>query len=520
MFFHLSLNILWISLNKLPFAWDEAGHAIIAFRFTDFFKGGGGNFLSISDYYPPFVHLLTAFLMLIFGKNITLGPLVVTGFFIISIVFLYLYTSELFKKELFQSRLMGILAATLFSFLPNIYSLSRQFLLEIPLLSMILGSLFFLEKSENFKNRKFTYLFALLFALALAIKWTAIIFLFVPIIFKLFKAPFALIWKNLLLGLGIILGLNLPWYLHNLPVILHAASFTTTAEAADPQKILSLQNFEFYPFSITNFQLTWFGMIIFLTSAVYFLFKKSSYLLITYLFVYLVLTLIGNKDLRYIVFLAPIASMIIAWFLVSLKDKVWAKVLGVVLFSYYIFYYFSLSFGIFVNPVQADFRRSVEVPYFGWIDLINLGKDTSGYLAPMVNMTVWPNSLIVSELSKHHPEKDIKILIICEKPFLNQVNMELSRRQLDLNKLQFFAPYDLVPFADEKLLEKYLLSYDLILVANKDLGLEGGIRYFAILKQLAGFIEEGKSTNLVKINNYFLPDGDRLDVYKPRIDPI
>ena len=192
----------------------------------------------------------------------------------------------------------------------------------------------------------------------------------------------------------------------------------------------------------------------------------------------------------------------------------------IIFLFYYLFYYFSLSFGILVNPIKADFRRSVEIPAFGWIDLVNLGKDTSLYLAPTYDQTIWPNDIIVKKLSKHNPTKNIKILVISEKPYFNQVNMELARRQSGLNKIQFFAPYELLPFSDEKLLEEYLLGYDVILTANKNLGLEEGIRNFAVLKQMADYLAENRSANLIKINNYFLPDGDTLNIYKPKRDPI
>ncbi len=513
--FHLAGNIIWLNLNKVPLAWDQAGHTIITFNFTDFFNKPSGDFLSISDYYPPFVHLVVAFFMLIFGRNVSLGPLVVTGFFLLAIIFLYLYTYQLFKN-----RLTALLSAFLFSFLPNMYYLSREFLLEIPLLSMVLGSLYFLEKSDNFQRKKYTVLFGIFLGLAFAIKWTAVIFILIPVSVKLIKIFPSFPWKNLLLALGIILAINSTWYLHNLPVILHAAKFTAVPETADPQKILSYESFKFYPFLMTNFQLTWFGALVFLMSLFYFTLKKRNYLLPTLIFVYLAFTLIGNKDLRYIIFLAPIATVVIAYFLSTFKNKVLAGILTSLLISYYIFYYFTLSFGWPLNPDKLDFRRSIQIPAFGWIDLINLGKDTSRYLAPTYNPTIWPNTLIAKELSKHNPDKNIKILVLCEKPYLNQVNMELTRKQLGLNKIQFVAPYELTPFSQDKLLEKYLLGFDVILVVDKDLGYGGGIRHFAALKQMSGYLQKNKSANLIKINSYPLPDADNLDVYKPTQDPL
>ncbi|MBI2597551.1 glycosyltransferase family 39 protein [Candidatus Daviesbacteria bacterium] len=548
--FHLIGNIYWLILDKSPFPWDQAGHTIIAFKFTDFLNGSdrSQDFLSISDYYPPFVHLLVALFMLVFGKNILIGPLMVTGFFILGLVFLYLYAYQLFKN-----RLTAFLSATIFSFLPNIYALSREFLLEIPLVTMVLSSLFFLEKSDNFHNKKNTILFSYLLALALSIKWTALVFIFIPVIFKLKKMLPLIEWKNLSLSLIIVLLINLPWYMNNLPIILYAAKITATPEVSDPQTIISYESFKYYLFMMTNFQMTWLGMLVFIISLIYFILKKrhqSLFLLLTFLFIYLVFTLIGNKDLRYIIFLAPVATMIMAFFLTDLsnkqslilrnkqslilrnkqslilrnkqslilRNKTSALTLTAVLFLYYLFYFFSLSFGILISPAKIDFRRSIQIPLFGWVDLINLGKYTSSFLAPAYDQTVWPNSIIAEELNRHNLKKSIKVLVISEKPYLNQVNLELARKQLNFKKVQFYAPYNIAPFTSNQLLEKYLLGFDIILLADKDLGPEGGIRPIIALKQMSKFLKENQSQKIIKINTYPLPDLDQLIVYKPRED--
>lgn len=495
--------------------WDQAGHTIIAFNFADFFKHPIGNFLSISDYYPPFVHLLVAFFMLIFGKHPVFGPLVVTGFFVLAIIFLYLYVLELFKN-----RLTALLAAFLFAFLPNIYALSRQFLLEIPLVAMVLGSLFFLEKSDHLRNGKNTVLFSIFLGLALAIKWTAVFLIIIPIFFKLIKILPGLPWKNMILSAGVILTINLPWYLENLPIILNATQFTAQPNPANPQQVISFESFKFYAFSIANFQLTWLGMTVFLIAAIYYLAKRRDYLLPMWIFIYLVFTFIGNKDLRYVVFLASLQTIIIAYFLSHFQRQFWARNLTVLLLCYYAFYYFPLSFGWPFSPVKVDYRYSIELSSFGWIDIVNLGKDTSGYLAAAYNSAVWPNAVIARELLGHNPAKNIRVLIICEKPFFNQVNMELARKELKTNKERFFAPYEMSPFGSVQDLNKYLSSFDVILLAKNNLGYEGGVRYYPILKQISDYLKEDNTTNFLKINNYHLPDGDVLYVYKPVKDPV
>ena len=508
--FHIFGNIIWLNLNKSPFTWDEAGHAIISFKFTDFFNGSNRNqdFLSISDYYPPFVHLLVSFLMLVFGKNILIGPIIITGFFILAIVFLYLYS-----YELFHDKMAAFFAGSIFSLLPNIYALSRQYLLEIPLVAITLGALYFLEK--NFK------IFIIFLSLALMTKWTAIIFLFFPIIYKLR-------WKKSLLALSIAVLVNFPWYFHNLSTILHASQTTATPEVANPQSVFSYDSFKYYLFAATNFQLTLLGMVFFVISVVYFILKKrkqSFFILGTLFFIYISFTLIGNKNIRYIIFLAPIACMLIGYFLSNFrKNLIYLSpsyeikresitVATWLIFNYFIFYYFTLSFGMPLNSYAIHLRRSVNIPFFGWIDIINLGRDSSRYLAPTYDPTFWPNGVIVKELSYHNGQKNIKILVVCEKPHLNQVNLELERRGLNLKKIQFLAPYDIPPFSSDEELEKYLTGFDVILLADYDLGPEGGIRAIPARLQISNFLKSEKSNQFRLINTYPLPDEDKLDVY-------
>jgi hypothetical protein len=510
--FHLTTNLIWINLNSLPFPWDQAGHTIISYKFVDFFQGRGDSpFLRISDYYPPFTHLIVAFLMLIFGRIPNIGPTVVTFFFISSIAFLYLYTIELSKN-----RKLAFIAALFYSFLPVNYNLSRYFLLEIPLVAMLLGSLYFLEKTQNFQNRKNVAIFSVFAGLSIFIKWTAIIYLLIPVLFKLKKGINS---KNILTSALIVLAINFFWYITNYEIILNATKITATAEESDPQNILSYDNLKYYFHLMTNFQLTWLGMVAFLVSAFAFvkdLKKKSLYILAPILFVYIVFAFIGNKDLRYIIGLVPLISIIVSYGIIKLLnyDKFFSTLIISLLTIYFGVYFFSLSFGFPIDPIKQNIRNTIFVPLLGGIDLINLSRDSSYLLAPKYSTTQWPNLTIANELKDFEPKTFVKILIVAEKPFFNQVNMELSRRQLNLNKIQFYAPYDLNTLKSSEAIEDYISSYNLVLVADKDLGPQGGIRHIAIMRQIKDYLENDPSSSAKKINTYYLPDGDTLSVYK------
>jgi len=149
LFFQFFVNIAWIGLNTIPFPWDQAGHTLISYRFVDYYQGTLDTpFLRITDYYPPIVHIIVSILMALFGREPNIGPFVVTIFFLTAIVYLYRYTHELFKHTLgnLNSKRLGLLAATVFSFLPGLSNLSRYFLLELPFVAFILVALYYLEK--------------------------------------------------------------------------------------------------------------------------------------------------------------------------------------------------------------------------------------------------------------------------------------------------------------------------------------------------------------------------------------
>ncbi|MDO8573547.1 MAG: phospholipid carrier-dependent glycosyltransferase [Candidatus Daviesbacteria bacterium] len=509
--FHLLANLIWILLDKSPLAWDQAGHTLISLNFVDFFKGiSQVNFFQISDYYPPLVHIITALIMIFTGPLLSIGPLVVTGFFLMAISFLYLYTKELFNNEK-----VAILTACFFSFLPVVYGQSKMFLLEIPLIALILASLYFLEKSEKFSNLKNSLFAAIFLSFALLTKWVAIVYLLIPIIAssKLSRL------KNLSLSFGIIVLISLPWYFVNFTNILNRATVSLSAETADPQVLFSLQNFIYYLQVLTNFHLTWLGMVLFLLAIpVLYFSKKKEGILITavIVFIYLIFTLIPNKDPRYILPILPFVSIAIAYFLVKIIDK--NKYLGILITFlvgfYYSLYFFCLSFGVPFNPSEIDYQRAIKLPVIGWVDYINLGKNTSGYLAPKFETITWPQKQIITDLGSKNPDTLTKILVLVDKNELNAKNLELYQREQKDAFIKFWAPYDLSPFSETSKMEAYLAYFDYVLIPDKSFGPEGALRHLAVLKQLKEYLIHLSPEKIGLIKQYNLPDGDSLFVYE------
>lgn len=509
--FHLLANLIWVLLDKSPLAWDQAGHTLISLNFVDFFKGQSQvNFFQISDYYPPLAHMIVALIMIFTGPLLLIGPLVVTGFFLMAISFLYLYTKEVFNDEK-----VALFSACFFSFLPAVYGQSRNFLLEIPLVAFILGSLYFLEKSKKFSNLKSSLFAAILLGFALLTKWVAIVYLLIPVItsFKLSRL------KNLSLSFGAIVLISLPWYLVNFTSILNRAKVSFTAETADPQVLFSLQNFIYYLQILANFHLTWLGMILLLLAIpalIYFKKKRGILITAVIVFIYLIFTLIPNKDPRYILPMLPFASIAIAYFLVKIIDK--NKYLGILITFlvgfYYLMYFFCLSFGIPLNPQEIDYQKAIKLPVIGWVDYINLGKKTSGYLAPKFETMSWPQKQIITDLGSKNPDILTKILVLVDKSELNAKNLELYQKEQQSYFIKFWGPYDLGLFSEVSKMEGYLAYFDYVLIPDKNFGPEGALRHLPVLKQLKEYLINSSFERVESVKQYNLPDGDSLFVYE------
>lgn len=507
--FHLTGNLVWIFLNQAPPAWDPSGHTLTSLKFVDYFIGESTqHLLRITDYYPPFVHLVVTFFMMLFNPSLKIAPIIITLFFILGIIFLYLYTKEISK----DSR-AALLAAVIFSFLPKFYDLSRNFLLDVPLITLTLASLYFLEKSQRFEIKKYTIFFSLSVGAALLTKWTAAVFIFIPVLLLFLKRVKL---KKLIFPVFLVGIIILPWYLANAQDLVRNAAINLTPEASDPTPGLNMNNLVYYLQMLVNFQLTWLGLVLFILSVFICLKLKNFKLIhqfISFCFIYIVFTIIGNKDIRYTLFLPVIASIFIAFFLSWLisKFKMGAVVLTSLIFFYYIFYYFSLSFGIPLNPQKINIGGSIYLPPVGWVDYLNLRKESSLFLAAKFNKEIWPHKQLLKDIYAESKGGPVNILVLSEKEKFNPENLKVFRNVLDYSNLNIIAPYSMPAFDNEKTLQKYLDFFQYIAVTEKDFGPEGSIRYKDVLVQLRNYILNSSFQIFEEIK---LPDGDRLIVYE------
>jgi hypothetical protein len=225
--FHLSINIIWAMQDLAPPWWDQAGYYWGNLRLWEKLDSGGifkflGALLKFKDRSPLFNGVAVPFFA-VFGAHETAGMVVVWGAFALLLIMVYKIGA------LYGGRETGVLAALLTSCMPLIYSLSRQFLAEIPLAAVAASMAYQGIYSAGFQKRKPAIYCGLLLGLGLLLKVTFIVYgagiVAGVIAQRLRTQQLRELWskggmRDLLWGVGPALALASFWYIRNYKVAL------------------------------------------------------------------------------------------------------------------------------------------------------------------------------------------------------------------------------------------------------------------------------------------------------------
>jgi 4-amino-4-deoxy-L-arabinose transferase-like glycosyltransferase len=527
--FHVIGNMIWIYLNNVPPASDAGLHTVLSLRFTEYIKTNLFNFniidfLKISNYYPPFTYLVGAFFGFVGNYNYKLIQFTGTLFLSLTFIFLYLYTS--FK---FKNRFLGILAIFFFGFYIYIYKESRDHMTDIPLTASYLAGLYFLEKSENFSRFKQTVFFFISFAIAFLTKWTAPIFFFIPLVYKLLKVKInkKIIARNIAFGLIVFLFLVSPWYMVNGQNILTLVKVYGAAAADNPQHMLSLENILFYPKLIIMFQLSFIGTLFFLLSCFLLLRNKEgknwteigSIILFNYLFFTF---FIGDKNVRILFPIMPFFALIMAYELKEIVSKSNYKIFSFLpgfIVCYYLFSYFILSFGF---PIYPQYKKALNFPLIGWLDIFYWHHEPVKLIYDKTN---WPNETLAKILlSKSLPGKKTFYFIDSERTYLNASTIHLSLYRLAKSIPSNFQEADTnffhvlkgkIRFANYKEIDDYVNLIDILFIPLSEIGPKQAIRDYTVRKQIQEYMLNNINPNYyIGREEVSLPDGDTLRIYQ------
>lgn len=521
--FHVVVTIVWQVKNTAPPTWDSAGHIVLSYIFTDRFPefvGGHTNLLSlirVSTYYPPFLHFLGSIVFLIIGRNYEFALMLGTVFFVVAQIYLYLLV-----KETTKNKKTAVLAILIFSLFPQVWEQSRQYHLDVPLCALLLGSFYHLYMSRGLVNRYHSVLFFVLLSFAQLTKWYALVFLAFPFLYHVFYSPFkhAILhdrnrWTHLAMGFLIVMVIASPWYFVNFKTILENVRVSSTADAGDPSDVLSFESLFHYIKLSTTHQIGIVSMLLFVVSLVFISKRNKSlgrYVFWATVVPYFVLTLIQNKDLRYILPLTPFFAFSISYFF-TMRDSKKLPNIGIGVYLFYLFFYF---FFFSFNQYQTLPKQLYFVSTF----FAGPGYKTTWIAEPYsyaYNGKDWKGEEIIKTiqgLAENEPNINGKyrVLEVSDNRFYSIASFDMYVLQNKFFDMSLQIPYNRPDAMSDQELNTYLSSMDFAIIP-KDPG-PPGLRNIAVLKQLVSYFLDGGHPEFEMVEEFVLPDGNSLYLFR------
>ncbi|GJL79625.1 MAG: hypothetical protein NPINA01_26140 [Nitrospinaceae bacterium] len=139
------------------------------------------DLLSVESFYPPFYHL--SLLPVFAGMGFSTDNAVLVNSFYLAVAILSTYG---IGQRLYD-RNTGLLAAFLMSCYPFLAYISRQMSIGTALTASVALSYYLFLRSNNFEDRKFSFLFSCSFAVGLMFKWTFLFYLLPALIIGLYR---------------------------------------------------------------------------------------------------------------------------------------------------------------------------------------------------------------------------------------------------------------------------------------------------------------------------------------------
>ncbi len=516
--FHLIGNIIWIKLNNIPPAWDEAVHTKFALEFLHFFqnifhgKFNAEEFIKpFSDSYGPLVRLVTATILFIFTPSIKLAQFTGTIFFLLTLLIIYFLGKEIFKNDW-----IGLIAAFVFSFYQVIYDNSRWLLLDIPLTFFVLTTIYFLIKSNFFENKKYTLITFVCLSLTILTKFQGIIYLTIPfgyfVILAVRKNKLNYI-KNLVLGILISILFVLPWFIFSFKNLINYYAIAVKPEPfVDPINLVDPTTYFHYLKLFIDYEMTVFIFLVFLITIYFYLKSKSNYkffILLNIIFYYALFTVFPNKDMRYLFPILPFTALIFAkgfFEFYQRKQDLTSFILSSIV-AFNVITYFVLSFGI---PFPKGLRAQINLPYIKDIVYLNL----TDYPVRKADSRYWPNEEIINDLYRQSKGKPLDIVFIPNFDNFNDNNFWMHLTSYQYKNINIIRAEGRKQFNSSEELDYYLSRFNYFLYTPEAVGV-----FYQIDKKAFEQIQSAVKKNLnlgnaTVLKKWLLPTGEQIYLVK------
>lgn len=399
--FFVFVNLIWFKIDEAPPMWDQSHyleisevlyHTLTQEGVIAFIKA----FTGVLQTKAPLITVLPIPLYAMFGENYTSA-------LYINVIFVILGSYYFYKLGTLISREKEALGSVfILNTFPLIFAMSREFLVEYGLMTLVIIWMYYFVKSNYFENEKYNYTLGIVFGLGMLMKITFLLYIFFPTVFVLIKkvtepkkyqAPFL---KNIFVVLLVGAVVSGTWYFNNLKTIVRFAIMAGYGDMAKNWSIgdvYSIKTMLKYWFLLVNTGISayYFVLLVFLLplTVLFFIRNKSFFnidklhffsLLIWFFFPFIIFTFAVNKDYRYIAPFVPPLALMISIALIQLPVKKYGTFLLCMLLLFPTFSYFHTSFS----------SKSVNVR---WKQLTFLDNALS-YAHPPVKEQ-WPNEKLV-----------------------------------------------------------------------------------------------------------------------------
>lgn len=263
------INYIWLAIDNFPLWFDHGQYyqkSILLFFASqqgplDFVR----EVLGIGAPYWCHIHriiipLFSLPFYYILGLSADAAVLSGTIFLAAALLSTYAIATRLFDKR------TGFLAAFILATSPGLFIYSRRYSPEFATIGIVALMLYFLLRTENFRNRLFSILFGLSFGLSMLTKEMSAAFVVGPAAYILYKANLSFLFKgktssrrslfvNLILALSCAAAVMAPLYiLHSREVfsnIFDAAYSTEVQQIYGMVRPFSLRGLTFYIYEIS-----------------------------------------------------------------------------------------------------------------------------------------------------------------------------------------------------------------------------------------------------------------------------
>lgn len=379
-------TIAWTLSDRTPPAWDPSDHMRYAYDYYRLlahadFAEFGREFFTARHYYPPFVHLVTAAVFLVFGASRLTGIAVN----LLSLAAI-LWGVASISRQLYGSAppVTGNAAPATpvsLSVLPAIIAACYHFsgwllhdaFLDFPLTAAVTVAFALLIRAGDFRVRRDALAFGVAAGIGLLVKQTFAFFFVLPALYVVIRV----LWTrdhrailNLVLAAAVLILIAAIWYApHMGDVIAIYRENQRSAVSENEASLLSFDSNFFYVHALISMQMQLPLALVFVAGLVYSLVRRSKQSMIPCLWLVSGIAsfaLVANKDVRYTVPVLPAAAILsVCWLGVETRGRKTAHAVKLALVAV-------IAAWCFVSFFNAQWPRpgwgtAIDTPRYRWM---------------------------------------------------------------------------------------------------------------------------------------------------------